>query len=180
MSATAKIDATHVNTVFSCHPMCSAVGDSVKEDEVLGEIETDKTSIPINSPSSGVIEALLVEDGTTVTPGMDILKLRQGPGGAASSTPKTEPKETAQTVTPQVKPTPATPQAPAPASSPPAPQKIVTASPPSQTPNESIFESSRGEQRVKMNRMRQRIAQRLKDAQNQYAMLTTFNEIDMT
>ena len=33
--------------------------------------------------------------------------------------------------------------------------------------------------RVKMNRMRLRIAQRLKDAQNTYAMLTTFNEIDM-
>jgi len=39
---------------------------------------------------------------------------------------------------------------------------------------------SRSEQRVKMNRMRQRIAQRLKDAQNTCAMLTTFNEIDMT
>ena len=37
----------------------------------------------------------------------------------------------------------------------------------------------RGETRVKMNRMRQRIAQRMKDAQNTYAMLTTFNEIDM-
>ena len=33
--------------------------------------------------------------------------------------------------------------------------------------------------RVKMNRMRLRIAQRLKDAQNTYAMLTTFNEVDM-
>lgn len=39
--------------------------------------------------------------------------------------------------------------------------------------------SSRKETRVKINRMRQRIAQRLKDAQNTYAMLTTFNEIDM-
>lgn len=39
---------------------------------------------------------------------------------------------------------------------------------------------SRTETRVKMNRMRLRIAERLKDAQNTYAMLTTFNEIDMT
>lgn len=38
----------------------------------------------------------------------------------------------------------------------------------------------RTETRVKMNRMRQRIAQRLKDAQNTNAMLTTFNEVDMT
>lgn len=37
----------------------------------------------------------------------------------------------------------------------------------------------RGETRVKMNRMRQRIAERLKDAQNTNAMLTTFNEIDL-
>lgn len=39
---------------------------------------------------------------------------------------------------------------------------------------------TRTEQRVKMNRMRQRIAQRLKDAQNVNAMLTTFNELDMS
>ena len=39
---------------------------------------------------------------------------------------------------------------------------------------------SRGERRVKMNRMRLRIAQRLKDAQNTCAMLTTFNELDMS
>ena len=39
---------------------------------------------------------------------------------------------------------------------------------------------SRGERRVKMNRMRIRIAERLKSAQNTCAMLTTFNEIDMS
>merc|ERR1719427_938053 len=43
-----------------------------------------------------------------------------------------------------------------------------------------ITTSTRGESRVKMNRMRQRISQRLKDAQNTAAMLTTFNEVDMT
>merc|ERR1712183_963242 len=45
---------------------------------------------------------------------------------------------------------------------------------------EPITTSTRGESRVKMNRMRQRISQRLKDAQNTAAMLTTFNEVDMT
>ncbi|EJW75803.1 dihydrolipoamide S-succinyltransferase [Wuchereria bancrofti] len=44
----------------------------------------------------------------------------------------------------------------------------------------SSFTGSRNETRVKMNRMRLRIAQRLKDAQNTYAMLTTFNEVDMS
>ena len=43
-----------------------AVGDSVSEDEVLCEIETDKTSVPVPSPGSGVITELLVEDGSTV------------------------------------------------------------------------------------------------------------------
>jgi 2-oxoglutarate dehydrogenase E2 component (dihydrolipoamide succinyltransferase) len=42
-----------------------------------------------------------------------------------------------------------------------------------------VSAGARKENRVKMNRMRLRIAQRLKDAQNTYAMLTTFNEIDM-
>ena len=44
----------------------------------------------------------------------------------------------------------------------------------------SEITGTRSEQRVKINRMRQRIAQRLKEAQNVNAMLTTFNEVDMT
>lgn len=170
---------------LSLYLLFSAVGDSVKEDEVIGEIETDKTSIPINSPASGVIEALLVEDGTTVKPGMDILKLRRGPGGSTSPK-KDEPKEAPRVKQPEQ--TAAAAASPPPPPPPPASQSVpqkkaavaASSSPPQTTTSESIFDSGRGEQRVKMNRMRQRIAQRLKDAQNQYAMLTTFNEIDMT
>lgn len=51
---------------------------------------------------------------------------------------------------------------------------------PQGVPAEQAITGTRDEVRVKMNRMRQRIAQRLKDAQNTYAMLTTFNEVDMT
>lgn len=50
---------------------------------------------------------------------------------------------------------------------------------PPQDPTQEIT-GTRTEHKVKMNRMRQRIAQRLKEAQNVNAMLTTFNEIDMT
>lgn len=50
---------------------------------------------------------------------------------------------------------------------------------PPQDPTKEIS-GTRTEQRVKMNRMRQKIASRLKEAQNVNAMLTTFNEIDMT
>lgn len=49
--------------------------------------------------------------------------------------------------------------------------------PPSDFSREIV--GTRTEQRVKMNRMRLRIAERLKDAQNTNAMLTTFNELDM-
>merc|ERR1712172_93380 len=59
-----------------------AVGDSVSEDEVICEIETDKTSVPVPSPGSGVITELLVEDGSTVQPGAQLLKIQLGPGGA--------------------------------------------------------------------------------------------------
>lgn len=47
----------------------SAVGDSVKEDEEVCHIETDKTSIPVKAPFSGVITELCVEDGSTVQSG---------------------------------------------------------------------------------------------------------------
>ncbi|XP_022245658.1 dihydrolipoyllysine-residue succinyltransferase component of 2-oxoglutarate dehydrogenase complex, mitochondrial-like [Limulus polyphemus] len=58
-----------------------AVGDVVAEDDVLGEVETDKTSVPIHAPAAGVIEEILVEDGATVQPGKAILKLRLAGAG---------------------------------------------------------------------------------------------------
>lgn len=158
-----------------------AAGDSVKEDEVVGEIETDKTSIPINSPAAGVIEQLLVEDGSTVQPGVEIFKLRVGATSAATpSTPAPDAVKQSAPVHKQA-------TAPAPAATVATPQSQPSSLPPAaqKTPEPAIKTiaaetGSGGEQRVKMNRMRQRIAQRLKDAQNTYAMLTTFNEIDMT
>merc|ERR1712158_342044 len=147
-----------------------AVGDSVSEDEVLCEIETDKTSVPVPSPGSGVITELLVEDGSTVQPGVQLLKIQLGPGG----------------VKPAAAPAPA---APAPAVSAPPPPPPPPAAPaagaapvlrmPPADPTTEIA-GTRSEHRVKMNRMRMKIASRLKDAQNTNAMLTTFNELDMS
>jgi len=65
----------------------------------------------------------------------------------------------------------------------PRPAPAAAAPPPSFTPAEELPErpaDTRGEERVRMSRLRQRIAQRLKEAQNTAAMLTTFNEVDMT
>ncbi|XP_002131280.2 dihydrolipoyllysine-residue succinyltransferase component of 2-oxoglutarate dehydrogenase complex, mitochondrial [Ciona intestinalis] len=160
-----------------------AVGDSVEIDEMVAEIETDKTTIPIPAPSSGVIEELLVEEGATVTPGTPLFKINSDGASAAPQPAKEEAPAAAA---------PPTPTEPAPVSTPipdtlPPPPPVPSAPMASKkvsdvkiTPAVAPVTGSRSEHRVKMNRMRQRISQRLKDSQNTAAMLTTFNEVDMT
>ncbi|TKS76408.1 Dihydrolipoyllysine-residue succinyltransferase component of 2-oxoglutarate dehydrogenase complex, mitochondrial [Collichthys lucidus] len=135
-----------------------AVGDSVTEDEVVCEIETDKTSVQVPSPAAGVIEELLVPDGGKVEGGTPLFKLRKGAAAA-----KAAPSPAAEAAAPP----PPPPPPPTPASAP-APPAMTPPVPPQAKPG------------VKMNRMRLRIAQRLKEAQNTCAMLTTFNEVDMS
>merc|ERR1711962_1907076 len=100
-----------------------AVGDSVSEDEVLCEIETDKTSVPVPSPGSGVIEALHVEDGSTVQPGTKLLTLKLGPGGA-------KPAAAAAAPAPAPAAAPPPPPPPAAAAPPPPPPPAAAAAPP--------------------------------------------------
>ncbi|XP_042306994.1 dihydrolipoyllysine-residue succinyltransferase component of 2-oxoglutarate dehydrogenase complex, mitochondrial isoform X1 [Sceloporus undulatus] len=163
-----------------------AVGDTVAEDEVVCEIETDKTSVQVPAPAAGVIEALLVPDGGKVEGGTPLFKLRKTGAAPAKAKPAAAPApEPAAPVAPP-------PAAPIPTAMPPVPPvsalpvdakpvsavKPTPAAAPSVEPG--VSKGARLEQRVKMNRMRQRIAQRLKEAQNTCAMLTTFNEIDMS
>ncbi|KAG9019790.1 2-oxoglutarate dehydrogenase complex E2 component [Tulasnella sp. 427] len=167
------------------------VGDYVEADEEVATIETDKIDVSVNAPKAGKIVELLFGEEDTVTVGSDLFKLEPGEGGASKAAeapkeesapkpkeeePKPEPKaETAKPEPPKETKAAPAPEpkkeekkpAPAPASAPPA----AGAKPPA---------GSRGETRVKMNRMRQRIAERLKESQNAAASLTTFNEIDMT
>lgn len=162
-----------------------AVGDSVAQDEVVGEVETDKTSVPIHCPVAGVIEELLVEDGSTVQPGNVVLRVRVGAAAAAPAAqappPKVEAAPEAAAAAPPPPPPPAAAEpSPVPISSAKVSDVKAAAQTISSPPAEPVIAGARTETRVKMNRMRQRIAQRLKDAQNTYAMLTTFNEIDMT
>lgn len=184
-----------------------AVGDTVSEDEVLCEIETDKTSVPVPSPAAGVIEELLVEDGSTVAPGAKLLKLKLGAGGAPAA-PKpaaaTAPAPAAASAPPPPPPPPppaAAAAAPIPSTPPPPPPKpaapMASRPPPAPMPPRPTagaapvvklppadptkeIAGTRSEHRVKMNRMRLKIASRLKEAQNTNAMLTTFNELDMS
>jgi len=183
-----------------------AVGDTVSEDEILCEVETDKTSVPVPSPGSGTITELLVEDGSTITPGTKLLTLKLGPGGAkpaaaapapaAAAPPPPAPEPVAAPAPAPVAaaplptappPPPARPAAPLAARPPPPPMPprapAAGAAPvlrmPPADPTKEIA-GTRSEHRVKLNRMRLKIASRLKDAQNTNAMLTTFNELDMS
>lgn len=181
-----------------------AVGDQVAEDDVVAEIETDKTSMPVPAPCNGIIEERLVEDGATVKAGQALFKIKPTAGGPPPK--KKEEKTSAASAPPPPPPPPqvsAAPPVEAPVSRPAEPlvSRPSAPSPPSNIPVAAIrhaqaieaatvklppadptseISGTRSEQRVKMNRMRQRIAQRLKEAQNVNAMLTTFNEIDMS
>ena len=132
-----------------------------------------------------MIEELLAEDGSTVQPGKVILRIRVGAAG------ESKPKAAAAPAPPPPKAEATSPkhvEAPIPVSATQKVEKLVTSSVSSiKSSIDNIADnlgfpghgSSRKETRVKMNRMRMRIAERLKDAQNTYAMLTTFNEVDM-
>uniref|UniRef100_A0A673XNX1 Dihydrolipoyllysine-residue succinyltransferase component of 2-oxoglutarate dehydrogenase complex, mitochondrial n=1 Tax=Salmo trutta TaxID=8032 RepID=A0A673XNX1_SALTR len=151
-----------------------AVGDSVKEDEVVCEIETDKTSVQVPSPAAGVIEELLVPDGEKVEGGQALFKLRKGAAAVAAPPP---PHAAATTPSPA-------PSAlgPIPTTMPPVPP--IPGALKYFCENSLVFFCcfcfSYFLSQVKMNRMRLRISQRLKEAQNTCAMLTTFNEVDMS
>lgn len=176
------------------------------EDEVVLEIETDKTSVQVRSPAHGIIEEILVDDGSTVKADQQLFKLKltgAAPAGAAKTqTPSAAPPPppTAAPPAPASTSKPAA-VAPKPVTAVPPPPPLRQAAPltsipvaairhaqaieaatvkvPPQDPTKEIS-GTRTEQRVKMNRMRLKIAERLKQAQNVNAMLTTFNEIDMS
>jgi len=176
-------------------------GDAVAVDEPLVELETDKVSIEVPAPSSGVLSEILVNDGETVEVGALLGAITEGAGAAAPapSTPAPAPVEATDTGS-------------APVLSP-AVNKLVAennidpsavagsgkdgrltkgdilaaidgttpaaASSPQAKAPVGAGDGAR-EERVRMTRLRQTIAKRLKDAQNTAAMLTTFNEVDMT
>eukprot|EP01132_Coremiostelium_polycephalum_P010055 gene10055-12324_t len=148
------------------------VGDSIRVDEVICSIETDKVTLDINAPVSGVVTELFAKEGETVLVGNPLYKIKEGEVAAA---PKAEaPKAEA--------PKSAPPKAETPKSAPPPKQEAPKAAPkPAEAPKSAPSSSEgSGERRVKMTRIRARTAQRLKDSQNTAAMLTTFNEVDMS
>ena len=146
-----------------------AVGDVVAADQVLVQVETDKVTIDVRSPDSGTVASIAVGLDETVTVGQGVAEITPGDGPAAAPA-AAEPEPTPEPAEPQEK---APEAAPAPAA---APKAVPAAAPAAPAPTPA---GGRGERRVAMTRMRRRIAERLKAAQNTAAMLTTYNEVDM-
>jgi len=168
------------------------VGDTIEADEEVATIETDKIDVSVNAPASGKITELLASEDDTVTVGQDLFRFAPGEAGASSSAasetaPPQAEKDSAESKAPtkqEPSPPPASTPSPAPSgkteakkTSKPAPAP-KDESKPASTP--AIAGGLRNENRVKMSRMRLRIAERLKESQNTAAFLTTFNEIDMS
>ena len=207
-------------------------GDAVKQDEMLCELETDKVSVEVPSPVTGVLTEIIAAEGTTVAANARLAIVTEG-AVAASASPAAKDKVTKalegvpSTVTepslaPVAGPEPTVPRkgedapsakkamaeanltpdqvqgtgrdgrimkddvaqkvaqttAAATLPGPPAisPVLVATALPRAPVPADDAAR----EERVKMTRLRATIARRLKDAQNTAAMLTTYNEVDMS
>ena len=180
------------------------VGDSVTQDEMLCELETDKVSVEVPAPASGVLSEILAAEGATVEAGGKLAVMSAGEGAVAA--PAAAPADAAPAVASTGRDVEDAPSAKKlmaennlssdavtgsgrddrimkedvqKALASPAPKAAPPAGP--AAPRGPVAAQDAGrEERVKMTRLRQTIARRLKDAQNTAAMLTTYNEVDMS
>jgi len=147
-------------------------GDFVKMDEVVANIETDKVNVEVRSPQSGILQKLFSAEGDEISVGNPLFDLQPSEASNISPTSATTAAPAAaapvKAAALPAKSTPATP-----------PVVVKAAQPVVPKPSSPPPAGDRSETRVKMTRMRLRIAQRLKEAQNTAAMLTTFQEVDM-
>ncbi|MBN35945.1 MAG: dihydrolipoyllysine-residue succinyltransferase [Rhodospirillaceae bacterium] len=197
-------------------------GDAVTQDEPLVELETDKVTMEVYAPATGVLANVLADEGADVEVGAVLGKVEERdapaePAAPAEAEPEpaaAEPEAASATEEAPLSPAvrklvdehgldpsaikgtgkdgrlvkgdvlahieavaaalaaaPASVPQPAPAPAPPRERAAVAPSEP---------DPEGREERVKMTRLRKRIAERLKAAQDTAAMLTTFNEVDMT
>ena len=176
-------------------------GDTVAKDEMLVEIETDKVAVEVSAPVAGVL-TIAAEAGSSVTPGQQIGSIAASGEGAspapaqAASAPAAAPASDAPHLSPAVQrvvtennldpkaiaatgPKGNITKADAVNAISAAPAAPAAAPAPTAAPAAPRADQPR-EERVKMTRLRQTIARRLKESQNTAAQLTTFNEVDMT
>jgi 2-oxoglutarate dehydrogenase E2 component (dihydrolipoamide succinyltransferase) len=160
-------------------------GTIVAADEPVVSLESDKANVEVPAPAAGRLVRLRVPAGATAKVGDVLAELdpveAQAPSPTATPAPPAAQPPTAAP-TPTAVPTPpappAKPAAPPPTAAPPPPAvPTPTASP---TPSVPSRPASSTERVVPMSTVRRRIAERLVEAQRTAAMLTTFNECDMT
>jgi len=200
------------------------VGDPVRMDEPLVELETDKVTLEVNAAAAGTISEIKVQTGGNVGVGAVLGLIQEGaasvssPNANATTSAPAQPQKAAaanNSTPPAAQPakTPAVASASAPAPMPAARKNAedrginpydvpgtgkngqatkgdvlnYAAQPQAKAPAAKASAQPSGprpraaeEERVRMTRLRQRVAERLKDAQNTAAMLTTFNEVDMS
>lgn len=185
-------------------------GDAVVRDEVLVEIETDKVVLEVPASADGILDAVLEDEGTTVTSRQILGRLREGNSAGKESSAKSESKDSTPAQRQQASLEEQSNDALSPAirrllaehnldaaaikgtgvggrltredvekhlakapakSEAKAPEAVPAAAP--------APLAGRSEKRVPMTRLRKRVAERLLEAKNSTAMLTTFNEVNM-
>ena len=179
-------------------------GEAVAADEPLVELETDKVAVEVPAPASGTIADIVAKEGDTLAVGGLLAHFTEGavPATAKSATapkPAAQPQPAAAS---SAKSSVQTAMPPSPAAEKIAAERGLDAAalagsgkrgqvlkedvlraasqPPAAARPALTQEDSAREERVRMTKLRQTIARRLKDAQNTAAMLTTFNEVDMS
>ncbi|SDL62247.1 2-oxoglutarate dehydrogenase complex dihydrolipoyllysine-residue succinyltransferase [Maricaulis salignorans] len=184
------------------------VGDSVTVDQALVEIETDKVAVEVPSPAAGVIAELMVGEGDSVAPGDVVAKITEGgaasaaPAAAAPAAAEAPAASSDAVAMPsaariieenkldagaiagtgrdgRITKGDALQAAAAPAAAPATSAPAARPAPAAPSAPAAPRETGPREERVRMTRLRQTIAKRLKDAQNAAAILTTYNEADM-
>ena len=168
-------------------------GDKIAVDEMICELETDKVTIEVPSTISGIVSKIVVKEGETV--GLDAVLALLEEGAATVQKNETSNIKTAEKNTPEKtkdhKNAPSAEKIMKEKNIDPSSLKgtgrdgrIMKEDVMSLPSNKDIqaedISSTRSEEKVKMTRLRQTIARRLKESQNTAAMLTTYNEADMT
>lgn len=166
-------------------------GDQVALDEPIAELETDKVAMEVNAPVAGILKVLLAKEGETVEVGAVIAEIEPGEAKPEAAPEREEKK-------PEAAKAPTEEKILSPSAKKLSKELDVDISAVTGTGKdgrvgkEDIIKAVSGEpelkpvpvgereERVRMTRMRKRIAERLKEAQNTAAILTTFNEVDMT
>ncbi len=185
-------------------------GDAVRRDEVLVEIETDKVVLEVPASADGILDAVLEDEGTTVTSRQILGRLREGNSTGKETSAKSEEKDSTPAQRQQASLAEQNNDALSPAIRrllgehnleasaingtgvggritredvekhlAKAPAAKTEAKAPAVAPAPQAQLGARGEKRVPMTRLRKRVAERLLEAKNSTAMLTTFNEVNM-